>query len=54
MVVVPADAKLIVHAGKQHKVIQRDELKEYLGERGRRGKLLPKGYQNVSRLEVQA
>jgi len=54
MVVVSADAKLVVHAGKQHKVIQRDELKEYLGERGRRGKLLPKGYQNVSRLEVQA
>jgi topoisomerase-4 subunit A len=54
MVVVSVDAKLVVHAGKQHKVIQRDELKEYLGERGRRGKLLPKGYQNVSRLEVQA
>lgn len=54
MVVVSADAKLVVHAGKQHKVIQRDELKEYLGERGRRGKLLPKGYQNVSRLEVQS
>ncbi|WP_022952274.1 DNA topoisomerase IV subunit A [Leucothrix mucor] len=54
MVVVSADAKLVVHAGKQHKVIQQDELKEYLGERGRRGKLLPKGYQNVSRLEVQA
>jgi topoisomerase-4 subunit A len=48
------DAKLLVHAGKKYKVLQGEELKEYLGERGRRGKLLPKGYQNVSRLEVQS
>lgn len=47
------DAKLVIHAGKQYKVLQGDALKEYLGERGKRGKLLPKGYQNVNRLEVQ-
>ena len=54
VVAVPEDAKLVVHAGKKYKVLQGDALKEYLGERGRRGKLLPKGYQNVSHLEVQS
>ncbi len=46
-------AKLIVHAGKKHKSIQGAELVEYQGERGKRGKLLPKGYRNVSRLETE-
>ena len=46
-------AKLIVHAGKKHKSIQGAELVEYQGERGKRGKLLPKGYRNVSRLDVE-
>jgi len=54
VVALPADAKLLVHVGKKHKAISGEELLEYVGERGKRGKLLPKGYQNVSRLEVQA
>jgi len=53
IVALSGEMKLIVHAGKQHKLIKGDELQEYLGERGKRGKLLPKGYRNVSRLEVQ-
>jgi len=46
-------AKLIVHAGKKHKTIQGSEIIEYLGDRGKRGKLLPNGYRKVSRLEVE-
>ena len=46
-------AKLIVHVGKKHKSIQGAELIEYQGERGKRGKLLPKGYRNVSHLEAE-
>jgi len=53
MVALSGGMKLIVHAGKQHKTIRGEELQEYLGERGKRGKLLPKGYRNVSRLDVQ-
>ncbi len=49
---MPEDGQLIVHAGKRYKTIQKAELDEYKGERGRRGKLLPKGYRNVSRLEL--
>ena len=46
-------AKLIIHVGKKHKTIQGAEIVEYQGERGKRGKLLPKGYRNVSRLETE-
>ena len=52
VVVLPEDGQLMVHVGKKHKIIQKAELDEYKGERGRRGKLLPQGYRNVSRLEV--
>lgn len=48
----PGD-KLIVHAGKKHKTIQGAEIIEYQGERGKRGKMLPKGYQNVTLLETE-
>ena len=51
--VLAEGAALIVHAGRKHKVIQKAELDEYKGERGRRGKLLPNGYRNVSRLEIK-
>ena len=45
--------KLMVHAGKKHKTIQGAEIVEYLGDRGKRGKLLPNGYRKVSRLETE-
>lgn len=53
LIALAQGAKLIVHAGKKHKSIQGAELIEYQSERGKRGKLLPKGYRNVSRLEVE-
>ncbi len=54
MVALAEGAKLIVHAGKKHKTIQAGEIMEYQGDRGKRGKLLPKGYRNVSRLETES
>jgi topoisomerase-4 subunit A len=45
--------KLIVHAGKKYKTMKTDEVMEHAGERGRRGNKLPRGYQNVDRIEVQ-
>jgi len=53
IVALPQGAKLIVHAGKKHKSIQGGEIVEYQGERGKRGKLLPNGYRNVTRLETE-
>jgi topoisomerase-4 subunit A len=52
LIALAQGAKLIVHAGKKHKTIQGSEIVEYQGDRGKRGKLLPKGYRNVSLLEV--
>jgi len=53
MIAIPADSKLIIHAGKKYKTLVGTEMEEYKGERGRRGKMLPKGYQHVSWLEFE-
>jgi topoisomerase-4 subunit A len=45
--------QIIIHAGKQHKAIKADELKEFVGERGRRGRRLPRGYQKIISIKVQ-
>jgi topoisomerase IV subunit A len=45
--------QIIIHAGKQHKAIKTDELKEFVGERGRRGRRLPRGYQKIISIKVQ-
>ena len=50
---MPINATLLIHAGKRYKKLTGAELQEYKGERGRRGKRLPKGYQNVSKLEIK-
>jgi len=52
--VVPAHGQLVVRAGGKHKTMKAAELEAYVGERGRRGKTLPRGYQNVTGLEVIA
>ncbi|MDH5515786.1 MAG: DNA topoisomerase IV subunit A [Gammaproteobacteria bacterium] len=44
--------KLTVYAGKKHKTMKADEVDEFAGERGRRGRKLPRGYQKVDRIEV--
>lgn len=43
---------LVVHAGKRFLKFKYSDLEAYLGERGRRGIKLPRGFQNVDRLEV--
>lgn len=45
--------EIYIHAGKKYLRLRFAELAEYAGERGRRGSVLPKGYRNVSALEVQ-
>ena len=50
---VPNNAALVVHAGRRYKVLKPAELKEYQGGRGKRGKLLPQGYRNVTKLEIK-
>jgi len=44
--------KLVVHAGRKYKTMNAAEVDEFAGERGRRGRKLPRGFQKVERLEV--
>ncbi|MDF1757180.1 MAG: DNA topoisomerase IV subunit A [Legionellaceae bacterium] len=41
---------LTIHAGKRHFTLKTSDLENYHGKRGRRGKLLPRGLQNVTSL----
>ncbi|MCG5535460.1 DNA topoisomerase IV subunit A [Ectothiorhodospira mobilis] len=50
LALVDADAPLTVVAGKKTKTMKPEEWRDYLGERGRRGQRLPRGYQKVDRL----
>ena len=43
---------LAVHAGRRHLNMKASDLEHYKGERGRRGNKLPRGFQNVDRVEV--
>ena len=43
---------LRVYAGKRHLSIKFADLTNYVGARARRGNVLPKGYQNVARIEA--
>ncbi|MES3008793.1 MAG: DNA topoisomerase IV subunit A [Pseudomonadota bacterium] len=43
---------LTIHAGKRHLSMKPADLEHYRGERGRRGNKLPRGFQNVDRVEI--
>ncbi len=44
--------KLVIHCGKKYKSMNLKELEDYRIERGKRGRKLPRGYQNVTAIEV--
>ena len=44
---------LIVHSGKRTLTLKFSDLEHYLGERGRRGNKLPRGFQKVDALSVE-
>ncbi len=48
---VQAGQTLMVHAGSRSKRFRFEDLLQYQGKRGLRGRRLPRGYRNVSRLE---
>ena len=52
LAVLPADSQLIIHAGKRHLTLKPGNIEQFRGERGRRGRKLPRGFRNVDRLEV--
>jgi topoisomerase IV subunit A len=52
LTVLTEDDTLTVHAGRRHHNLKPADLEHYRGERGRRGNKLPRGFQNVDRVEV--
>lgn len=46
------DDTLLVYSGKRHLKLKFADLEHYLGERGRRGNKLPRGFQSVDYMEV--
>lgn len=51
-VLVQEGGFLKVTSGKRHMILKSSDLVHYMGERGRRGSKLPRGYQRVDFLEV--
>lgn len=49
--VVGAGRELIVHAGSRYLRLKPADLDHYLGERAQRGRVLPRGFQRVDRVE---
>ncbi|PCH63104.1 MAG: DNA topoisomerase IV subunit A [SAR86 cluster bacterium] len=52
LAVLDLNDTLTVYAGKRHHNLKAADLEHYRGERGRRGNKLPRGFQNVDRIEV--
>ncbi len=45
---------LVIHSGKRSFKLTPEIVKSYMGERGRRGKKLPRGFRTVDRVEREA
>jgi topoisomerase IV subunit A len=54
LAVLPLGATLVLQAGKRTLSLKADDLEHYKGERGRRGNKLPRGFQRVDSLLVEA
>jgi topoisomerase-4 subunit A len=52
LAVVCAGGSLTIRSGKRHFTMKPADLDQYRGERGRRGRKLPRGFQRVEALEV--
>ena len=46
------DENLTLFCGKRHRTMRNAEVREYVGERGRRGRKLPRGYQKVDGVRI--
>ena len=52
MAVIPDGAVIKIHAGKQSVRFTVASISDFIGERGRRGKKLPRGYRKADRIEI--
>jgi len=52
LAVIHEGGSLVLHSGKRYFTLKPSDLDVYQGERGRRGKLLPRGFQRVDAMDV--
>ena len=50
--IIPEGATIKIHAGKQSMRLTPGNISDFVGERGRRGKKLPRGYRKADRVEI--
>jgi topoisomerase-4 subunit A len=50
--VLPQECKLVFYSGKRHFTLTPGNMENFISSRGLRGKKLPRGYQNVDRVEI--
>ena len=53
ILIVPVSRSFRVLSGKRHLVMKPQDLEHYVGERGRRGNKLPRGFQRVDGLSIE-
>ena len=44
---------LVIHTDKRYSIMKADEQEHYIGERGRRGSMLKRGFRNVVRISSE-
>src|SRR5690606_4728704 len=54
VLVLPRGESLTVLAGKRHVTLKPVDIEHYMGERGRRGSMLPRGFQRAEGLRIGA
>ena len=52
MAVFTENDQIVIRAGQRHLTLRFKDLQNYVGERARRGRKLPRGFQKVDGLEV--
>ena len=53
LTMAPEDATLVIHAGKRYFKITPNNLSDFMGERGRRGRKLPRGFRKVDSVTIE-
>ncbi|MCL4115497.1 UNVERIFIED_CONTAM: hypothetical protein GTU68_066310 [Idotea baltica] len=53
LMAIPENATLTIYAGKRKLGLKPSDLENFRGERGRRGGLLPRGLQRVTRIDIE-
>ncbi|MCP4692812.1 MAG: DNA topoisomerase IV subunit A, partial [Desulfobacterales bacterium] len=52
LALMPKECHVVIHAGKRYLNLKAGNLEGFMGERGRRGRKLPRGFRNVDRIEL--